>query len=86
MKIIAIILTSIGFVLCFFGNIGVQYLLRQTLAAMMDSQTSGIGAIASGFENTMLAGYVAIFGSVLVFLGILINIIALFTGRKRQTV
>ena len=86
MKIIAIILTFVGFVLAFFGSVGTQYLLRQTLAAMMNSETSGIGAIARGFDNTMTAGYVAIFGSVLVFLGIIVNIIALLAGRKQQTI
>jgi uncharacterized membrane protein len=84
MKIISIILTFVGFVLCFVGSVGVQVLLRQTLAAMMDSETGGIGAIARGFDNTFLSNYVALFGCLLVFIGLLINIISLLAGRKQQ--
>jgi len=84
MKIIAVILTFIGLVVCFIGSVGTQYLLRSTLYAMMNSETSGIGAIARGFDNAMLAGYVAIFGCVIIFLGLLLNIVSMFTGKKQQ--
>jgi hypothetical protein len=86
MKVISVILTFIGFVLCLAGSVGVQFLLRSTLDAMMNSETSGIGAIASGFNNTMLSNYVAIFGCALIFIGLIINVISLFGGRKQQAI
>ena len=86
MKTISLILTFIGLVLCFAGSVGVQILLRQTLNAMMNSETGGIGAIASGFENTFMANYLAIFGCMLVLLGLLLGVISMFTGRKQQAI
>ncbi|MGC2236846.1 MAG: hypothetical protein WA584_11845 [Pyrinomonadaceae bacterium] len=86
MKIISVILTFIGFVLCLAGSVGSQYFLRVILAAMISSETSGIGAMARGFDNAMLSGYVAIFGCAIIFLGLLISVISLFTGRKQQTI
>lgn len=79
----SVVLTFIGLVLCFVGSVGTQYMLRSTLDAMMNSETSGIGAIASGFDNAMKLGYVAIFGCVIVFIGLLINIISMFAGKKQ---
>jgi uncharacterized membrane protein len=84
MKIISVILTFIGFVLCLIGSVGSQYFLRSALKAMMDSETSGIGAIARGFDNAMLTGYVAIFGCAIIFLGLVVSVISLFAGRKQQ--
>lgn len=86
MKIISLILIFIGFVLAFIGSVGVQYLLRATLNAMMDSANSGIGEIASGFSNAFLSNYVALFGCAIIFLGLVLNIISMFTGRKQQAV
>ena len=86
MKIISVILTFIGFVLCLIGSVGSQYFLRATLAAMMDSETAGIGAIARGFDNAMLSGYVAIFGCAIIFLGLLLSVISIFTGRRQQAI
>ena len=82
----SVVLTSIGLFLCFIGSVGTQYMLRSTLNAMMNSETSGIGAIARGFDNAMSLGYVAIFGCVIIFIGLLINIISMFTGRKQQAI
>jgi hypothetical protein len=86
MRTISVILTFIGFVLCLAGSVGVQVLLRQTLFALLNSETGGIGAIARGFDNTFLSNYVALFGCLLIFIGLLLNIISLFTGRKQQAV
>lgn len=80
----SVVLTFIGLVLCFIGSVGTQYMLRSTLDAMMNSETAGIGAIASGFENTILSNYVAIFGCVIIFIGLLVNVISMFAGRKQQ--
>ena len=86
MRIISVVLTFIGFVLCFFGSVGVQVLLRQTLAALANSESAGIGAVARGFDNAMLSSYVAIFGSIVVLLGLLCAVVSLFTDRKRGAV
>ena len=86
MKIISFILTFIGFVLCLAGSVGSQYFLRSTLKVMLESETSGIGAIGRGFDNAMLSGYVAIFGCAIIFLGLLVSIISMFTGRKQQAI
>lgn len=85
MKIISIILIAIGLFLCAVGSVGVQYLLRKTLEALMNSETAGIGAIARGFDNAFLSNYIAIFGCVIIFIGLLLNIISIFTGRKQIT-
>lgn len=84
MKIISLIVTFIGFVLCLAGSLGNQFFLRSTLAALINSETSGIAAIASGFDYAMISGYVAIFGCAIIFLGLLLNVISLLAGKKQQ--
>ncbi|HEY0428055.1 MAG TPA: hypothetical protein VGC76_09770 [Pyrinomonadaceae bacterium] len=85
MKIISVILTFIGFVLCLFGNVGVQYFLRKTMQDILDEKgASGIAVLVNGFSNALNSSYVSIFGCVIIFFGIIFGIISIFTGRRQQ--
>jgi uncharacterized membrane protein len=87
MRIISVILTFIGFVLCFFGSVGVQYFLRKTIENLLDEKgAAGIGTVARGFDNAMLSSYITIFGSVIILLGLLFGIISIFTDKRRLAV
>ena len=67
MRIVAVILTFIGFVLCFGGSLGVQYLLRQTIEMLMNAETAGLVVLARAFDQINIVSYVTIAGCIFVF-------------------
>lgn len=49
----------------------------------MHAETSGIGSVASALTNAWYLSFVSIAGCVVIFIGLMINIIAMFIGRKQ---
>ncbi len=86
MRIISVILTFIGFVLCGIGSFGVRYMLYKVLEGLKNSETAGIGELARGFDNAVLLSYLSIFGCVIIFIGLILNFISMFTEKKRQAI
>lgn len=84
MKIISLILIVIGFFICLATGIGFRLAVGNILSSLMNSETSGIGQIASAISMANLLSYVNIFGSVIIFLGIILSIVSMFAGKKQN--
>lgn len=86
MKIISIILIIFGFILCVGSSLGIRFAIYTLVDGLMSSDTAGIGMVASAISSASLLSYVNLFGCAIIFIGILLNIVGMFAGRKRQTV
>jgi uncharacterized membrane protein len=85
MKIISIILIVIGLLLCTLGSFGTHFLIHQIMENIMRADSSGIGALASNLTNAWNLSFVGIAGCVVIFLGVILNIVAIFRAKKQTT-
>lgn len=84
MKIISIILIVIGLLLCAVGSFGTHFFVHHLMHDLMHAETAGIGTIASNLNNAWYLSFVSMAGCALIFFGLILNIISMFTGRKQQ--
>lgn len=84
MKIIAIIVTSIGLLITGISSIGIVYSIRSAINSMANSASSGIGTLAEAISNSQILCFVNLLGVAITFLGVVLMIAALFMGRKKQ--
>jgi uncharacterized membrane protein len=82
MKIISIILLVIGMLLCAVGSFGSHFFTHQVMYDIMHADTGGIGSIASGLTNAWYLSFVSIAGCVVIFLGVILNIVAMVRAKK----
>ena len=85
MKAASLILQLVGFLICFGSSIGFRFALGGILNAIMSSETSGIGQINSAVQSGYYLSYLNILGCVVILIGIILNIISVFVGRKQTT-
>ena len=86
MKIISVIIITIGFVICAISSLGIRYSVYNIVSGLMNTETTGIGQLASALSNASLLSYVNIFGCVVIFIGLVQNFISMFTEKKRQAI
>jgi riboflavin transporter FmnP len=84
MRIISVILSVIGLMVCGVSAVGFRLTMSNLLNALLSGETSGIGQVASAITTANLLSYVNIFGCALIFLGILLNIFSMFGGKKQN--
>lgn len=83
MKIISIILIVIGLLLCFVSSLWMHFAVHHVMHGMMHAETAGIGTIASNLSNAWYLSFVNMCGCVIIFIGVVLNIISMFAGRKQ---
>jgi hypothetical protein len=84
MKIISLILVIIGFLLCAVSGLGLRIEVSAITENIMRAEASGIGGLASALYLASVLSYVNIFGCLVIFLGIILNIASLFAGKKQN--
>ena len=85
MKAASLILQLVGFLICFGTSVGFRFALAGILDAIMNSEAGGIGRISSAVETGSYLSYLNILGCVIILIGIILNIISVFVGRKQTT-
>ena len=83
MKIVSVIFIVIGMLLCVVGSFGTHFFTHQLMHDLMHTETGGIGSVASALTNAWYLSFVSIAGCVVIFIGVVLNIIAMFIGRKQ---
>ncbi len=84
MKTASLILLVIGLILCGISSLTIVYSITSAVNQAMAGGAAGIGMIGAALDTSRTMGLVNIFGCVLIFIGIICNIIPSFTGRKQQ--
>ncbi|CAN5596898.1 hypothetical protein BH10ACI1_BH10ACI1_26320 [soil metagenome] len=84
MKIIALIITIIGMLITGISSLGIVYSIHTAIESMKNAGNAGIGIFASWISTTQTLSYVNIFGAAILFLGVVLTVIVMFTGRKQQ--
>jgi hypothetical protein len=83
MKILSIILIIIGFAISGICSLVILYATHIAMNTTQDSASS-LANIAWGLGTAYLASIANIVGFAILGLGVLLNIIGLFSGRKQQ--
>ena len=84
MKIIASIITVIGLLITGICSLGIVFSMYSATNAMKSAETSGIGIFAQWFSYAQMLSYANLFGLAILFIGVVLMIVAMFTGRKKQ--
>ena len=85
MKIISIILIFIGLFLCAVGSAGMHFAIHKTIEGAMHAETAGVYSLAQNLETAWYLSIVSVVGCIVIFFGLVLNIISIFTGRKQIT-
>jgi uncharacterized membrane protein len=85
MKIISIILIVIGLLLCAVGSFGTHFFVHHVMRDLMNAAAGGIGSVASGLQNAWYLSFVAMFGCLIMFLGVVLNIVVMLRAKKQTT-
>ena len=86
MKIIAIVITLVGLLITGISSIGIFYSIRSAISAMTSSASNGIGLLAEAISSSQTMCLANLFGVAITFFGVVIMIVAMFIGRKKQVI
>ena len=86
MKIISIIITLIGLLITGLTSIAIFFSIRSAISAMTSSASNGIGLLAEAISRSQTMCLANLFGVVITFFGVVLMIVAMYIGRKKQVV
>lgn len=84
MKIVSVLLTVIGLLITGFSSLGIFYSIFTAVNAGKNSGAEGIGIVIWGLNTAYKLGFVNLFGLAILFFGVILLIVAMFTGKKQQ--
>ena len=84
MKIVAIIVTLIGLAITGICSLGTAFSLYTAVNSMTNSAARGVGTPASWLGYAQILSYINLFGVVILVLGVILMIAAMYMGRKNQ--
>ena len=84
MKIISSIIIGIGLVITLISSLVIFYATHTGVSGVTNSAERGIGDIAWGLSTAYYASFINLFGCAILVLGVLLALVAMFTGRKKQ--
>jgi uncharacterized membrane protein len=86
MKKISIILIIIGFLITGISSLGIFYALHTGMKTLANDGSVGLETLTRIFYTPYYLSLVNIFGAVILFLGVVLTIVAMFIGKKQQVV
>ncbi len=82
MKVLSIILISIGFLITGSSGLGIFYSLHTGMTAIANDDSVGLAALNRIFYTPYYLSLVNVFGAVILFFGVLCAVIGMFIGKK----